>query len=93
MSIKKGDLIILKKNQKIGETMRLSGFGRVTGIRASTDPTAVDNVLVMDWSPQTAAIDVPFMGCTATVNLRDVEKVDKIMPQEFHDWLGEQGTA
>jgi hypothetical protein len=33
------------------------------------------------------------MGCTATVNLRDVEKVDRIMPQEFHDWLGEQGTA
>lgn len=93
MSIKVGDLVILKKNQKIGETMRLSGFGRVTGIRASTDPTAVDNVLIMDWSPQTAEIDVPFMGCTATVNLRDVEKVDKIMPQEFQDWLGEQGTA
>jgi hypothetical protein len=54
MSIKVGDLVILKKNQKIGETMRLSGFGRVTGIRASTDPTAVDNVLIMDWSPQTA---------------------------------------
>ena len=38
MSIKVGDLVILKKNQKIGETMRLSGFGRVTRIRASTDP-------------------------------------------------------
>jgi len=94
MSIKKGDLIILKKNQKIGETMRLSGFGRVTGIRSSTDPTAVGNVLVMDWSPQTAEIDVPFMGCTATVNLRDVDKVDKVMPHEFRDWLGEQeGSA
>jgi hypothetical protein len=94
MSIKKGDLIILKKNQKIGETMRLSGFGRVTGIRSSTDPTAVGNVLIMDWSPQTAEIDVPFMGCTATVNLRDVDKVDKVMPQEFRDRLGEQeGSA
>jgi hypothetical protein len=90
MSIKKGDLVILKKNQRIGETMRLSGFGRVTGIRPSTAPTAVDNVLIMDWSPQTAEIDVPFMGCTATVNLRDVDKVDKVMPQEFRDWLGEQ---
>jgi hypothetical protein len=47
----------------------------------------------MDWSPQTPEIDVPFMGCTATVNLRDVGKVDKVMPQEFRDWPGEQGAA
>ncbi len=77
----------------MGETMRLSGFGRVTGIRPSTDPTAVANVLIMDWSPQATEMDVPFMGCTATVNLRDVGKVDKVMSQEFRDWLGEIGAA
>jgi hypothetical protein len=65
--------------------MRLSGFGRVTGIRPSTDRNAVHNVLLMNWSPQTTEIDVPFMGCTATVNLRDVDKAGKVMPQEFRD--------
>jgi hypothetical protein len=33
MSIKKGDPIILKKNQEMGVSMRLNGHGRVTGIR------------------------------------------------------------
>jgi len=42
---------------------------------------------------QTAEIDVPLTGCTATVNLRDVETVDKVMPQKFRDWLAEQGAA
>jgi hypothetical protein len=88
MSIKVGDLVIMKKNQKYGVTMHLCGHGRVTGIRGATDPNTVDHVLIMDWSPQTVEIEVPALACTGTVNIKDVDKVDPKMPPEFHDWLG-----
>jgi len=93
MNIKVGDLIILKKNQELGVTMRLYGFGRVTGIRQSIDPALADHVLIMDWSPQAELIDVPAMACTATVNLRDVDLVNRVVPPEFHHWLGNQEQA
>jgi hypothetical protein len=93
MNIKVDDLVILKKNQELGITMRLYGHGRVTGIRQSTDPTLADHILIMDWSQQAAVIEVPAMACTATVNLRDVDCVDREMPPEFHQWLGKQEQA
>ena len=90
MGIKVGDLVIMKKNQMYGATMHLCGHGRVTGIRGATNPGTVDHVLIMDWSPQITEIEVPAMGCTATVNLRDVDRVVREMPAEFHSWLGKQ---
>jgi len=93
MSIKVGDLVIMKKNQVYGATMHLSGHGRVTGIRNATDAKTVDHVLLMDWSPQMTEIEVPAMGCTATVNLRDVDRVHQEMPAEFYTWLGIEHQA
>lgn len=65
----------------------------MTGIRPSTDPTAVDNVLLMEWSSQTTEIDVPFMGCTAIVNLRDVDEVNMAMPRGSTSGWASRGAA
>jgi hypothetical protein len=44
--IRVGDMVILKKRQKIGETMRLYGHGRVTGRRYDANGYPE---LVMHW--------------------------------------------
>ena len=87
-SIKVGDLIILKKRQEIGVSMRLYGYGRVNGIKHEPGGPFLDRYLEVAWSEQTTLIDVPLLGCNATINLRDVDDVNKKMPAEFFEWLG-----
>lgn len=83
-SIQVGDLIILKKIQEYGKLMRLYGHGRVTALDKSEKG---DHMLRMQWSPQAIEIEVPLMACNDTVNIRDLEKVDAAMPDEFWKWL------
>ena len=85
-TISVGDLLVLNKIQIYGKTMRLYGHGRVTALE---NDDKGDRVLRMTWSDQDAQIDVPLMGCNETVNVKDIERVDDVMPPEFWSWLGE----
>lgn len=84
-SILVGDLIVLKKRHQFGKTMQLHGHGRVTGIQHDT---AGNRFLQMGWSDQNDIIEVPLMGCNATVDIRTMDKVEAEMPEAFWDWLG-----
>lgn len=86
-SICAGDLVILKKREQFGKTMKLYGYGRVKDIAYD-----VENVryLVMDWSAQTDIIEVPLMGANSTVDIKSMEIVEGEMPNEFYTWLGQQ---
>lgn len=83
-----GDLIVLKKRERFGETMRLYGYGRVTGFKCDADG---HRYLTMEWSPEQTVIEVPLMGCNSTVDIRTMEQVESQMPPEFFDWLGNAG--
>ena len=84
-----GDLIVLKKRQVIGKTMRVYGYGLVTGI---TKDDKGNRVLKVDWSSQEQVIEVPLMGCNATIDIRDIDKVRAEMPDAFFEWLA-QGSG
>lgn len=79
-----GDLIVLKKRQKFGETMRLYGHGRVLAARHDDNGR---RYLEMNWSSQEAILEVPLMGCNSTVDVRSMDQVTEAMPEEFFDWL------
>lgn len=79
-----GDLIVLKKRQVIGKTMRIYGHGRVRALRTGADGR---RALDMDWSAQAEMMEVPLMGCDSTVNLRSLETVEATMPPSFFEWL------
>lgn len=81
-----GDLIVLKKRQVIGKSMKLFGHGRVTGVKF--DPQG-KRYLLMDWAPQEQVIEVPLMGCNSTVDVKTAEQVAAEMPKQFYDWLKE----
>lgn len=89
-SILPGDLIILKKRQIIGKTMRLFGHGRVTGVAYDEEG---HRYLKMNWSAQEQVIEVPLMGCNYTVDVRSIEQVEAEMPAEFYDWLKSPESA
>lgn len=84
-----GDLIVLKKREKFGVTMRLHGHGRVTGFQYDQDG---DRYLEMDWSNQEQVIEVPLMGCNGTVDVRTIERTEREMPEAFFRWLGQSMT-
>ena len=79
-----GDLIILKKRQKFGKTMRLYGHGRAESWAFDHDG---NRYLKMDWSPQEEIIEVPLMGCNSTVDVKTRDTVESYMPEEFYSWL------
>jgi hypothetical protein len=83
-SIHVGDLVVLKKRHKFGETMQLYGHGRVTGIRYDREN---HRYLTMNWSDQANVIEVPLMGCNSTVDIRSVTAVAVEMPEFFYGWL------
>ncbi|BBP00341.1 hypothetical protein [Sulfuriferula nivalis] len=84
-TIRTGDLVILKKIQQFGKTMRLFGHGRVKSI--AYDENNI-RYLVMDWSDQAEIIEVPLMGCNSTVDIKSMKAVYDEMPDEFYSWLG-----
>jgi hypothetical protein len=79
-----GDLIILKKNQQFGKTMQLYGHGRVTNVKYDEEG---NRYLEMEWSSQAEVIEVPLIGCGATVNVKSIEQVEAEMPDLFYKWL------
>jgi hypothetical protein len=83
-SICKGDLVVLKKREKFGKTMKLYGHGRVTAL--ATDENNV-RFLQMEWSAQNSEIEVPLLGCNSTVDIRTMDVVEAEMPAEFFQWL------
>lgn len=85
-TICKGDLVVLKKREEFGKTMKLYGHGRVSSI--AYDENSV-RYLLMDWSSQEKIIEVPLMGCNSTVDIKSIEAVEDAMPEEFYAWLEE----
>lgn len=83
-TICKGDLVVLKKMEKFGTTMKLYGHGRV--ISVSYDENNI-RYLIMDWPDQEDIIEVPLMGCNSTVDIKSIEVVKDKMPKEFYEWL------
>jgi len=84
-TICKGDLVVLKKREKFGKTMKLYGHGRVNSV--AYDDNNV-RYLKMNWSIQENTIEVPLMGCNSTVDIKSIEAVEDEMPEEFYQWLG-----
>ena len=80
----KGDLVILKKREKFGKTMKLYGHGRVNSVAYDKNDI---RYLIMDWSDQENIIEVPLMGCNSTVDIKSIEAVENEMPEEFYEWL------
>ena len=83
-TICKGDLVVLKKREIFGKTMKLFGYGRVASV--AYDENNI-RFLVMNWSEQTAIIEVPLMGCNSTVDIKSIDTVENEMPDEFWNWL------
>jgi len=83
-NIVREDVVICKKIETFGETMRIHAWGKVTRLR---DSRANNRWLEMDWFKTDDPIIVPLMGCNSTVNVRTLEQVEKAMPPEFWKWL------
>jgi len=83
-SICKGDLVVLKKREQFGKTMKLYGHGRVSGIEYDENQV---RFLKMKWSNQEDVIEVPLMECNSTVDIRTIEAVEDEMPEAFYKWL------
>lgn len=79
-----GDLIVLKKRERFGETMKVYGHGRV---KAAAYDSNGNRYLRMNWSTQNEIIEVPLMGCNSTVDVRAIDAVNNEMPEEFFKWL------
>ena len=79
-----GDLVVLKKREKFGKTMKLYGHGRVAAVEYDDRN---GRYLRMDWSSQEEVIEVPLLGCNSTVDIRSIESVEAEMPDEFYVWL------
>lgn len=84
-NIQAGDIIVTKKREKFGETMMLSGHGKVRLLEES-DITG-KRYLRVDWIVPDEFLIVPLMGCHSTVNARSLEMVEDRMPEEFWEWL------
>jgi hypothetical protein len=85
-TICKGDLVVLKKREIFGKTMKLYGHGRVESV--AYDENNI-RFLKMNWSKQEEIIEVPLMACNSTVDIKPIAKVEKEMPEEFFKWLEE----
>lgn len=81
-----GDLVILKKREVFGKTMKLYGHGRVKSIAYDKDNK---RYLLMEWDDQSEVIEVPLMACNSTVDIKAIEQVEEVMLESFWEWLGE----
>ncbi|UDM62124.1 hypothetical protein KIJ96_02365 [Pseudoalteromonas piscicida] len=79
-----GDLLVLKKREQFGKTMKLYGFGRVTKICHDDENVRYFEV---SWAEQSREIEVPLMGCNSTVDIKAMEMVEQEMPEAFWHWL------
>ncbi len=86
-TICKGDLVVLKKREIFGKTMKLYGHGRVKGINYDENNI---RYLEMNWSHQEEIIEVPLMGANSTVDIKSMTLVEEQMPDSFFSWLGKE---
>jgi hypothetical protein len=89
-TICRGDLVVLKKREQFGKTMKLYGHGRVTSIANDENNIRYLNV---NWENQNLVIEVPLMACNSTVDLRSIDTVEREMPTEFWHWLTQAPEA
>jgi len=80
-----GDILILKKRDIAKQEMEISAWGKVTSVHTSR--TTGIPYLRVNWTKPDHFLVVPLMGCTRTVNVRSLEKVENTMPPEFWEWL------
>lgn len=80
-----GDMVVLKKREQFGKTMKLYGHGRVAEVALDSGG---HHFLKMNWSDQSQIIEVPLMGCNSTVDIKSMDTVEGEMPDEFFAWLG-----
>jgi len=83
-TICKGDLVVLKKREQFGKTMKLYGHGRVNSVAYDNNNIRYLNV---SWSNQENVIEVPLMGCNSTVDIKSIDTVEGEMPEEFYNWI------
>lgn len=84
-NIRTGDLIVLKKRQEFGKTMRLYGHGRVTRIENTPDG---ERILIVNWAATDVEfIEVPLMGCNSTIDLKYSDQISQEMPEKYFQWL------
>ena len=85
--IQVGDTIIAKKRERFGETMMISGHGKVTK-REESNRTG-KRYFRVDWRIPKDFLIVPLIGCNSTVNTRTLKFVEETMPTDFWNWLRE----
>jgi len=84
-TIRKGELLVLKKNHVLGKSVQLYGHGRVVDICFDEEQR---RYLKVDWSLDDSIIEVQLTGCTATVNIMTRSKVEAKCGADFYKWLG-----
>jgi hypothetical protein len=85
--IQVGDTIIAKKRERFGETMMISGHGKV--IKREESNRTGKRYFRVDWRVPKEFLIVPLIGCNSTVNTRTLKFVEETMPVVFWDWLRE----
>ncbi len=85
-----GDMVITKTNstrEKVAGkgTMQLFAHGIVTEVVNSAKTN--HRWFKVDWTVPDEFIEVPLMGCTKAIGVRDIELVEDRMPPEFWHWL------
>lgn len=85
--IQVGDTIIAKKRERFGETMMISGHGKV--IKREESNRTGKRYFRVDWRVPKEFLILPLIGCNSTVNTRTLKFVEETMPVVFWDWLRE----
>jgi hypothetical protein len=85
--IQVGDTIIAKKRERFGETMMISGHGKV--IKREESNRTGKRYFRVNWRVPKDFLIVPLIGCNSTVNTRTLKFVEETMPLDFWDWLRE----
>jgi len=83
-SIMPGDIIVLKKREVFGVSMKVYGHGIVTSYAYDSENRRILNVT---WSDQNEVIETPLMGANSTVNIKDMSVINNEMPEQFFQWL------
>lgn len=83
-----GDLIILKKQQRLYVTVRIFGFGIVSGIKGDglTEEGFNKRSLYVEWEKnQRQPLDVD-IHCSQTVDMKTPQELLEKMPDDFFIW-------
>jgi hypothetical protein len=79
-----GDWIILKKVNGPSPTMTLYGFGKIMKRLMDVNGFTYFDV---NWNDQSEEILVPLMGCNSNINMKTLDRVEKVMGKEFWVWF------